>query len=153
MYKINLKHLKLKLQRACVYEREKFYCCQMLNMTYETKNITFHVIHVKVSSGSWCSRTLLMNVASAHCDYERDSCKDKGWSKICGNHSWMWSKVEHCIKLCYSDSQTCFGQSVHNRLLPSHVSQHLVSHRNVSKLSCMEAIVQMVDNRIGFNMY
>ena len=39
-------------------------------MTYETKNITFHVIHVKVSSDSRCSRTLLMNVAieSAHFD-------------------------------------------------------------------------------------
>ena len=33
-------------------------------MTYETKNITFHVIRVKVSSKSRCSRTLPMNVAS-----------------------------------------------------------------------------------------
>ena len=31
-------------------------------MTYETKNITFHMICVKVSNDSRCSRTLLMNV-------------------------------------------------------------------------------------------
>ena len=38
-------------------------------MTYETNRITFHVIHVKVSSDSRCSRTLPMNAAieSAHC--------------------------------------------------------------------------------------
>ena len=42
-------------------------------MTYETKNITFHVICVKVSSKSQCSRTLPMNVAieSEHCGCER----------------------------------------------------------------------------------
>ena len=45
---------------------------------YETKNITFHMIHVKVSSDSRCSRTLPMNVAieSAHCGCERNLCKD-----------------------------------------------------------------------------
>ena len=32
-------------------------------MTYETKNITFHVIRMKVSSDSRCLRTLQMNVA------------------------------------------------------------------------------------------
>ena len=50
-------------------------------MTYETKNITFHVIHVKVSSDSRSSRTLPMNVAieSALCDCERNSCKDRVW--------------------------------------------------------------------------
>ena len=32
-------------------------------MTYETKNITFHVIPLKVSSDSRCSRTLPMKVA------------------------------------------------------------------------------------------
>ena len=38
-------------------------------MTYETKNITFHVIRVKVNNDSRSSRTLPMNVAgnSAHC--------------------------------------------------------------------------------------
>ena len=49
-------------------------------MTYgvETKNITFHVIHVKVSRDFTCSRTLPMNVAieSAHCGCETNSCKD-----------------------------------------------------------------------------
>ena len=35
-------------------------------MTYETKNVTFHMIHVKVSIDSWCSRTLPMNVARVH---------------------------------------------------------------------------------------
>ena len=46
-------------------------------MTYETKNISFHVIHVKVSSDSRCSRTLPMNVAveSAHCGCERNSTR------------------------------------------------------------------------------
>ena len=56
-------------------------------MTYETKNITFHVICVKVSSDSQCSRTLPMNVAieSVHRGCERNSCKD--WApKRCGKH-------------------------------------------------------------------
>ena len=46
-------------------------------MTYETKNITFHVIRVKVSSDSRCSRTLPMNVAfeSEHCGCERNHAK------------------------------------------------------------------------------
>ena len=57
-------------------------------MTYETQNITFHVIHVKVSGDSRCSRTLPMNVAteSAHCGCETNSCKDWAWSKMCGKH-------------------------------------------------------------------
>ena len=57
-------------------------------MTHETKNITVHVIHVKVSSNSRCSRTLPINVAieSAHYGYERNSCKDWAWSKTCGKH-------------------------------------------------------------------
>ena len=32
-------------------------------MTYEAKNSTFHVIHVKMSNDSKCSRILPMNVA------------------------------------------------------------------------------------------
>ena len=57
-------------------------------MTYETKNITFHVIRVKVSSKSRCSRTLPMNVAieSVHCGCERNSCKGWAWSKMSGKH-------------------------------------------------------------------
>ena len=35
-----------------------YYHHQMSNMSYETKSITFHIIHVKVSSNSRCSRTL-----------------------------------------------------------------------------------------------
>ena len=50
-------------------------------MTYEIKNITFHVIRVKVSSNSQCSRTFPMNVAiqTAHRGCERNSCKDFLW--------------------------------------------------------------------------
>ena len=45
-------------------ERERFYYqLQRSNLTYETKNITFNVIHVKVSNDSRCSRTLPLNVA------------------------------------------------------------------------------------------
>ena len=57
-------------------------------MTYETKNITFHVIRVKVSSESRCSRTLPMNVAieSSHCGSKRNSCKDWAWLQRCGKH-------------------------------------------------------------------
>ena len=64
-------------------------------MTNETKNITFHVIHVKVSSNCWCSRTLPMNVAikSAHCGCERNSCKDWGSSKMCRKHGRIWSNA------------------------------------------------------------
>ena len=47
-------------------------------MTHETKNITFHVIHAKVSGNSQRSRTLPMNVAikSTCCDCERNPCGD-----------------------------------------------------------------------------
>ena len=57
-------------------------------MTYETKNITFHVIREKVSSKSRWSRTSPMNVAikSAQCGCERNSCTDWAWSKMCGKH-------------------------------------------------------------------
>ena len=58
-------------------------------MTYETKNITFHVRHAKLSSDSRCSRTSPVNVEieSAHCGCERCSCKDWAWSKtLCGKH-------------------------------------------------------------------
>ena len=42
-------------------------------MTYETKNTTFHIIDVKVSCDSRCSRTLPMNVAIeiAHCGCQK----------------------------------------------------------------------------------
>ena len=124
-------------------------------MTYETKNITFHVIRVKVSSKSWCSRTLPMNVAidSAHCGCERNSCKDWAWSKMCGKHGWIWSKAEHYIKVWYSASRTCLGQSIHSRPLSSLGPQRPVSHRSACELSLMEAMVWMTDNRMGSNMY
>ena len=69
-------------------------------MTYETENITFHVIRVKVSSDSQCSRTLQINIAieSAHRGCERNACKDWARSKRCGKHGRM-IKAEHCIKV------------------------------------------------------
>ena len=81
-------------------------------MTNETKNITFHVTHAKVSSKSRCSRTLPMNVSieSAHCGCERNSYKDWTRSKRCGKHGRIWSKEEHCIKVWYSDSRACLGK-------------------------------------------
>ena len=65
-----------------------YYRLQRSNMTYETKNITFHVICVKVSSKARFPRNLPMNVAieSAHCGCERNSCKIWAWSKLCGKH-------------------------------------------------------------------
>ena len=104
------------------------------NMTYETKNITFHMIRVKVSNDSRCSRTLPMNVAieSAHCGCERISWKDWTRSKRCGKHGQIWSKAEHCIILWYSNSRTCLGQSVHSWLLSSLVPQWHVSHCSVT---------------------
>ena len=70
-------------------------------MTYETQNITFHVIRVKVSSDSRCSKTLPMNVAieSAHYGCGRNSWKDWAQSKRCKKHGQILSKAEHCIKV------------------------------------------------------
>ena len=56
-------------------------------MTYDTKNIAFHVIRVKLSSESRCSTTLPMNVAieSAHCGglgFTKNSCEDWTWLKM-----------------------------------------------------------------------
>ena len=57
-------------------------------MTYETIDITFQVIQVKLSSDSLCSRTLPMNatIQSAHCGCDINSCKDWAWSKMFGKH-------------------------------------------------------------------
>ena len=49
-------------------------------MTYETKNIAFHIIHVKVSSNSWCPRTL------AEREREREILKN-------------W-KVDYLVRFC-----------------------------------------------------
>ena len=127
----------------------------MPNMTSYTKNIIFYAMHVKVSRDTRRSRTLAMNVAikSAHCGCERNSCKDWAWWKMCGKHGRIWSKAEHCIKVWYSDSRTCLGKSVHSRPLSSLVPQRPVSHRNACELSHMEAMVRMVDNGMGSNMY
>ena len=61
-----------------------YYHPQRSNMTYDTNNITFHVIHEKVSNDSRCSR---------------NSCKDWAWSKIYRKHGRILLEVEHCIKL------------------------------------------------------
>ena len=47
-------------------------------MTFETKKITFHIIHMKVFSDFQHSRTLPINAAIeiAHCDYEINSCEN-----------------------------------------------------------------------------
>ena len=131
-------------------EREIFYYrLRTSNMTYETKNITFQVIHVKVSSDSQCSRTLSMNVAieSAHCGCERISSQDWAWSKMCGKHGRIWSKADHCIKVWYLDSRTCLGQSVHSRPLSSLLPQRSGSHRNACELSWMNCSVWIESNR------
>ena len=59
-------------------QKSKWSTTLLEHMSYETKNITFHVIRVKVSSDSRYARTLPMNVAIeiAHCGCERNSCKD-----------------------------------------------------------------------------
>ena len=77
------------LGSQCVCVIDKFYYhLRRSNITYETKNITFNVIHVKVSRDSRCSRTLPMNVAieSAYCGCERNSCKDWARLKRCRKH-------------------------------------------------------------------
>ena len=58
-------------------------------MSYETKNITFPVIQVNVSSDSRCLRALPMNVAieRTHCECERNSQKDLVWANMCGKYS------------------------------------------------------------------
>ena len=49
---------ELRGTRSDMREREMLLSSSEVNMTHETKNITFHVIHVKVSSKSWCSQEL-----------------------------------------------------------------------------------------------
>ena len=78
---VKLSDIPLEIRRE--RERERFYYrLRRSNMTYETKNITFHVVRVK--------RNLPMNVIieSAHCGCERNSCKDWAWSKMCGKQLW-----------------------------------------------------------------
>ena len=122
------------------------------NMTYETKNITFHAINVKVSSESQCSRTLPMNVAieSAYCGCERTLCMHWVWSKMWGKHYRIWSMVEHCIKVWYLDSRTCLEQSVHSRPLSSLVPRRCISHRNACALVTWK---QWFRNGMRSNMY
>ena len=108
----------------------------------ETKNITFHLIRVKMSRDSWCSRTLLMNVVieSAHCDCERNSHKDLVWSKMYGKHGRIWSKVEHCIKVGYANS----------RSISSLVPQGLGSHCNACELSPHQTYIMLWLTRRSF---
>ena len=110
----------------------------------------FHVIHVKVSSCSWCTRTLLMNVAidSEHCDCERILCKDWVWLKMCGKRSRMWPKQEHGIKVWYFDSWTWCKKSC-DIWRWSLVPPRLVSHCSACEWSHMEAIVHMANSWMG----
>ena len=68
-------------------------------MTYKTKNITFYVIHVIVSSDSQCSRTLPMNVAieSARCG-ERNSCKN--WLPKCVESMVEYDQRQSIVSMC-----------------------------------------------------
>ena len=59
-------------------------------MIYESKNITFHVKHVKVSNKS---RPMNVAIASAHFGCERNSCKDWAWKNMCGKHGSNMIKV------------------------------------------------------------
>ena len=78
---------------------------------------------------------------------------DWAWLKMCGKHGQIWSEAEHCIKVWYSDSRTCFGQSVQCRSRSSLVPQHPVPYRNACELTLMDAMVRMADNGMGSNMY
>ena len=118
------------------------------------------ILHFTWSVWKWVAtldvlELISMNVAieSAHCGCEINLCKDWTQSKRCGKYGRIWSKAEHCIKVWYSDSRTCLGQSVHRRPLSSLVPQCPVSNRNASELSHMEAMVRMADNGMGSNMY
>ena len=53
-------------------------------------------------------------------------------------------KIEHYIKVCYVDPQTCSSQNVQSRLVSSHVP-NVLAH--------IEAMVQMSDDGMGSNMY
>ena len=74
-------------------------------MTYESKNITFHVIRVKVSSNFQCSRTLPMNVAieSAHC-VVREICARIGLGRRCVESMVEYDKRQSIVSKC--DTQT-----------------------------------------------
>ena len=58
-------------------------------MTHETKTITFSRTTCASEWEPRCSRTILMNVAikSAHCDCEKNLCKDWVWSKMCETYN------------------------------------------------------------------
>ena len=120
-------------------------------MTYET-NITF--------SCNACESELWLSMFKAftnQCHQMRVNTmtlfKDWVWSKMCGKHSWIWSKVEHCIKVWYLDSWTCLRQDVHRWLIASHMLQYLVSHSSKCELSCVERMIRMVNNGTNSNMY
>ena len=57
-------------------------------MTYEAKNITFLVMHVKGSCDSWCSGTLQMNVTIEGAHYKCEENHDWVWSNMHGNHKY-----------------------------------------------------------------
>ena len=92
-------------------------------------------------------------IKSAHCDCDRNLCKNWIWSNMCGKHCWTWSKAEHCIKMWYSGFQTYFGQSVHSQSLSSLVPRCPISHCNACELSLMRVMVQTTNNGIGSNLY
>ena len=66
-----------------------------------SKNETFVHSIEEFNGDSWWINILLMNVIieNAHYVYERTSCMDWVWSKMCGKHSWMQSQTRECIKV------------------------------------------------------
>ena len=109
-------------------------------MTYETKNITFHVKHVKVNSNSRCSRTLPINVAikSAHCSCERNR-ESNGFGRRCVESMVEYDQRQSIISMC--DTQTL--ELVEGKVCMVDHSHHLfpqrpVSHHNACELSLLD---------------
>ena len=66
-------------------------------MTYEIKNNTFHMIHVKVNRDSQCSRALPMKIVIEIAIF---GCENIVQGLGLVEDVWKaWSKAEHCIKV------------------------------------------------------
>ena len=107
----------------------------------------------------WVGLSIFKNFTNECCSRECTLClwekfvQGLGLVEDVWKHGRIWSKVEHCIKVWYSNSQTCLGQSVCRRPLSPLAPQRPVSHRNACELSRMEVMVRMADNGMGSNIY
>ena len=107
-----------------------------------------YVVHVKGRSTSWCSWTLLMNIAIGL--GWRNSFKNWVGLKICGKYIWMWSRLWALHQMRHSNPWTCLGQNMYSWLVSKYMPQCYGWWTTWWALTCIGACNFTVQWRILF---